>query len=328
MQDDLASRAFDMLQRNAVRISSGSLEDLSLTLPDGSSVVVQMKSYQTPPTPKAMLNLVARRDTEYLIVTRRPTEFLTEAASIGALSLVTLEPESLYIKGQDLLVKDLISQLRPSHAAHQGKPAWGRYALIRSLLMAHEPMMQKELADCAGISQPAVVKNLRHLNGLVERTSRGWSPTDPAQLLSLMLDQYPGPRGAATYWYSLDPLHDQVMEATKFAKEMGAEPLVSGDVAADIYAPWRLPDSATLYLRQVVDFSDAGFSPASKDEATLTSVIPEDHTLWTTAPEMEHEGLPLADPLVTLWDLTLNDSPDAPDAVEHLKQAILSRAAA
>lgn len=328
MQDDLASRAFELLRRSDVRISSGNLDDLSLTLPDGSSVVVQVKSYRTPPSPSGIRNLLAHQDANHLIVTARPTESLTEAARVGLLNLVTLEPQSVFIRGQDLLLKESITERRTVPTAHQGKPAWGRYALIRSLLMAHEPMVQKELADCAGISQPAVVKNLRHLNGLVERTSKGWSPTDPAQLLSLLLHQYPGPRGASTYWYSLDPLHDQIREATKFAKEMGAEPLVSGDAAADIYAPWRLPDSATLYLRQVVDFSDAGFSPASKDEATLISVIPEDHTLWTTAPEMEHEGLPLADALVTLWDLTLNDSPDAPDAVEHLKQAILSGAAA
>lgn len=326
MQGDFATKAFELLRHADIRISGGSLEDLSLTLPDNSTVVVHVKVYRTPPTPSAALNLLARRHA-YLIVTARPTEFLIEAARVGMLNLVTLEPASLFINGQDLLVMEEVNDLRPA-PPHQGKPAWGRYALIRSLLMAREPLIQTELASCSGISQPAVVKNLKYLERFVERTSRGWSPTDPKQLLSLLLHQYPGPRGAATYWYSLEPLHDQIRAATKYAKEMGAEPLVSGDAAADIYAPWRLPDSATLYIRQMVDFSDVGFSPASKEEATLLSVIPEDNTLWRTAPEMEHEGLPLADPLVTLWDLALSDSPDSPDAVEHLKQAILDGTAA
>lgn len=322
MHDDVATRAFEMLRRGDVRISGGDLRDLSLTLPDGTTMVVQVKFYRLPPSPSGMLNLLARQDAAYLIVTARPTEFLTEAARGGLLNLVTLDPPSVYIGGQNLLPQDQVTALNKV-SAHQGKPAWGRYALIRSLLMAREPLVQKELAECSGTSQPAVVKNLKYLANLVERTPRGWSPTDQIQLMSLLLQEYPGPRGAATYWYSLDPLPDQVREATKYAREMGAEPLVSGDAAADIYAPWRLPDSATLYVRQMVDFSDAGFSPASKEEATLISVIPEDHTLWRTAPHAENQGLPLVDPLVALWELTLSNAPDGQEAADHLKKAIL-----
>lgn len=327
MRDDLASKAFELLRRSNVRINSGNLDELSLALPDGTTVVVQVKSYRTPPSPSGIRNLVAHQAADYLLVTPRPTDYLTEAARVGLLNLVTLEPQSVLINRQELF-RDSTVERRASPTVRQGRPAWGRYALIRSLLLAHGPMVQTELADCVGISQPAVVKNLRHLDRLVERTSQGWSPTDPVKLLSELLHQYPGPRGAATYWYNLDPLHDQVLEATKYAKEMGAEPLVSGDAAADIYAPWRLPDTAILYIREVVDFSGMGFSPASQEEATLIAVIPEDQTLWRTARRLEREGLPLADPLVTLWDLTLSDSPDAPEAINHLKRAILNGTAA
>lgn len=327
MHDDVATRAFEMLRRSGVRISGGDFADLSLTLPNEKTIVVQVKFYRVPPGPSAILNLLTRQDAAFLIVTARPTEFLAEAARVGTLNLVTLDPPSVYIGGQNLLPQD--QGLTPNKAAvHQGKPAWGRYALIRSLLMAREPLVQKELAERSGTSQPAVVKNLKYLANFVERTPGGWSPSDHIQLMSLLLQEYPGPRGAATHWYSLDPLPDQVREATKFAQEMGAEPLVSGDAAADIYAPWRLPDTATLYVRQMVDFSDAGFSPASKDDASLISVIPEDHTLWRTAPHMEHQGLPLVDPLVVLWELSLSDAPDGPEAADHLKKAILSGTAA
>lgn len=323
VEDTVTSRAFELLRRSDVHVNGGDLNDLSLTLPDGSRLVVQVKTYRVPPSPSALVKLFAHRESSYLIVTVRPTESLTDAARTGVLNLITLEPASIIISGQDLLPKNQAIAIK-AVPIRQGMPAWGRYALIRSLLLASEPLIQKELAECSGISQPAVVKNLKYLDGLVERTSGGWSPTDRNNLMSLLLEKYPGPRGAATYWYGLDRLHEQVREATKYAKEMGGEPLVSGDVAADIYAPWRLPDSATLYVRQMVDFSHAGFSPATKDEATLISVIPEDQTLWRTAPDMEREGLPLVDPLVTLWELTLSDAPDGPEAADHLKKAILS----
>jgi len=327
LQDAVTSRAFELLRRGDVRISGGDLKDLSLTLPDGSRLVVHVKTYRVPPSPSALLRLFDSGESSYLIVTVRATKSLTDAARAGRLNLVTLDPTTIIIGGQDLLPTNQAMAVK-AVPIHQGMPAWGRYALIRSLLLASEPLIQKELAECSGISQPAVVKNLKYLDGLVERTSSGWSPTDRNNLMSLLLDQYPGPRGAATYWYGLDRLHEQVREATKYAKEMGGEPLVSGDVAADIYAPWRLPDTATLYVRQMVDFSHAGFSPASKDEATLISVIPEDQTLWRTAPHMEREGLPLVDPLVTLWELALSDAPDGPEAADHLKKAILSGAVA
>jgi hypothetical protein len=262
----------------------------------------------------------------YLVVTHRPSRHVAAAAARDALDLIAVEPPSVMIGGKELLLR-APEPIAPKPAPSQGKPAWGRYALLRSLLLATEPQVQRELAHEAGISQPAVTKNLKLFDTWVAKNESGWFAKDKAYLLDYLVTRYPGPRGAMTYWYSLRPLDKQVREATQYAKEMEANPLVSGDVAADIYAPWRLPDRATIYLREFVDFRDAGFSPASRDEATLIAVTPEDLTLWLTASMAEHEGLPLADPLLTLWDLTQNEAPDAPDAVKHLREAILNGAA-
>ena len=44
---------------------------------------------------------------------------------------------------------------------------------------------------------------------------------------------------------------------------------VSGDVAADLIAPWRSPYRAVLYARAGLDLTPAGLTPAGEDDATL-----------------------------------------------------------
>ncbi|MGG5171871.1 ArsR family transcriptional regulator [Pseudarthrobacter sp. J1738] len=325
MQQDLNTRALQTLRRAGVRISGGGLDALALILPDSSTLIVRMKSYPVAPTPSAVENLVASHKSKLLIATPRPTKSLVQAAHSGQVDLVGLSPESLIIDGTELLLPQTgDTTLDP--AAAQGKPAWGRYALIRSLLTATNPLKQRELAELCGTSQPAVVKNLKHLGNLVERTSQGWSSLDRERLLDLFLQTYPGPGGAVTYWYGLGSVHEQSRRASDFAAEVSANPLASGDVAADVYAPWRLPSTATMYVSQMVDLGEAGFSPATKSEATFLSVIPEDQSLWRTASPTIHDGFRLADPLLTLWELAQATAPDSPDAVEHLQRAILAGA--
>ncbi|MCX2748971.1 hypothetical protein OOZ51_14275 [Arthrobacter sp. MI7-26] len=328
MQEETLSIALRLLRQAGVQISGGNLKDLSLTLPDGSTRVVNVKVASIPPTPSMTAGYLERQEgrEHYLVITHRPSRHVTAAAARDALDMIAVEPPSVMIGGRELLLGGT-EPAAPKPTPSQGKPAWGRYALLRSLLLSTEPQIQRVLAHEAGISQPAVTKNLKLFDTWVAKNESGWFARDKTQLLDYLLKLYPGPRGATSYWYSLRSLDEQLREAIQYAEEMGAKPLVSGDVAADIYAPWRLPDRATIYLREFVDFNDAGFSPASRDEATLIAVTPEDLTLWLTASVAEHEGLPLADPLLTLWDLTQNEAPDAPDAVKHLRDAILSGAA-
>lgn len=316
------SQAILLLRQADVRISGGNLEALSLTLPDASNREVAVHIAESPPTP-SKIDLLLARPQRVLVVTSRPGRAVTEAARTDRLDLITISPASVVIGGVELLGAPAPEPV----AAHHGRAAWGRWAIMRTLALATEPLTQKELADAAGISQPAVNKNLKNLLAYVHRGPHGWSAPDRNALLSWWLVSYPGPRGASTYWYSLKSAVQQAEDAAKFAEQMGAKPLISGDAAADLYAPWRLPDTVRLYLREVVDFTDAGFTPASPDEATLIVTIPEDPTLWPTAHLSHREGLALADPLVTLRDVAAGGAADSQDAAEHLREAILDGAA-
>jgi hypothetical protein len=321
-QDMLLSQAMLLLRDAEVRISGGTLEELSLTLPDSSTREVRVKLAQLPPTP-SKLAVILERQVRTLLVTSRPSKAVADAAERNLVDLITIAPATVVIGGVRLLEPRGPEAPARSH----GRTPWGRWAMLRALALAPGPLTQRELAEAAGISQPAVNKNLKSVLTFVHRDLQGWTAQDRDTLLTWWTANYPGPRGASTYWYSLKTPMQQAEDAAAFAEEMGAAPLVSGDAAADIYAPWRLPDAVHLYLRQAVDFTDAGFTPATREEATLISTIPEDPTLWPTAALSHREGLPLADPLVTLRDVMDGVGADSPDAAEHLRAAILTGAA-
>ncbi|WP_235505622.1 ArsR/SmtB family transcription factor [Arthrobacter sp. Leaf337] len=321
----ILSQAMLLLRAADVRISGGNLDALSLTLPDSSIVEVKVQITDTPPTP-SKLEAILERKVRTLIVTSRPTPALSDAAALDKVDLITVAPASVTIGG----VQRLEPRPKPAPPAEKthGRTPWGRWALLRAFALADGPWTQQELATVVGISQPAVNKHLKVLTSFVDRDQSGWKAHDVSAIVSWLTEHYPGPRGVSSYWYSLKSPAEQAETAAEFAKEIGASPLVSGDAAADIYAPWRLPDSVHLYLREAVDFTDAGFSPASKEEATLITTVPEDPTLWATALLVHsHGSLPLADPIVTLRDVLAGDAVDSDEAAEHLREAIVAGSA-
>ncbi len=114
--------------------------------------------------------------------------------------------------------------------------------------------------------------------------------------------------------------------------------VLTGDVAADVYAPWRLPAVAGLYSSELLDFTVAGFTPATDVEYTLVVTVPQDSTLWQTAavaaqptvrvdPAAAVDGAPVVrvDPIIALHDVlgSPGPGPDAAEAGEHLRRAIL-----
>lgn len=321
-REALMVQAVLLLRDAGVQISGGSLDALSLTLPDHTVRSVRVLATEKPPTP-SRFQAAIERNARILIVTAKPTAALSDAASTNKLDLISLTPPSVMIDGTELLERrdDSAAPVRNPH----GRTPWGRLALFRALALADEPLTQQQLADHAGISQPAVNKHLKMLASFVDREPSGWKAHNVAALIDWWVNHYPGPGGVSSYWYSLKPPAEQARMAADFARALGASPLVSGDAAADVYAPWRLPDTVHLYLREAVDFTGAGFSPASKDEASMIATVPEDHTLWFTALMASvTANLPLADPLVTLRDVLAGGAVDSDEAAEHLRDAILS----
>ena len=95
---------------------------------------------------------------------------------------------------------------------------------------------------------------------------------------------------------------------------------------------------AGLYSSELLDFTAAGFTPAADAECTLVVTVPADRTLWRTAaaaaqptarvdPAAIDEVLPVrVDPIIALHDVLASPDPDAAEAAEHLRRAILDGA--
>jgi hypothetical protein len=196
----------------------------------------------------------------------------------------------------------------PAPAPTKGPVPYGQYAVLRALLVTTEPATQHQLAAATGLTQPAISNALRALVPLVERTAAGWTLTDTAaawgQALTVPLN------GVTTYWWSDLPLTEQ-------AAALPDDALISGDLAADRIAAWRMPEHVTAYLRSGIDLSTSGFTLGSSDDYTLSVTIPADKTIWATA---DHAGRPgTADPVITARDVlrtgTTGDQQEAADRI-------------
>ncbi|TJY64127.1 hypothetical protein E4J89_18410 [Arthrobacter sp. CAU 1506] len=319
----IITRGLDILRRAGVRTSAGNLERMSLAARNLPVFEASIKVTIQPPTPSRILtDLSTTQRVRLIYFTNKPGAAVTEAAEAGLVDLVALEPATVII-GREYLKREPDKRRNERVNKHR-KNAWGRWAVERVLILSRQPMGQTDIAPLAGISQPAVSNAFQHLQGHIVRRPHGWEPEDRAALLDKWLDEYPGPGGASTYWYGLDAPVRQARDAAEYAESMEGEPLISGDVAADTYAPWRLPNRVQLYVKQSVDLTDAGFTPADPDSATLVATIPADTTLWTVARMAGRpDGHPLADPLITLWDLMRSPGPDAEEASQRLRAAIL-----
>ena len=210
----------------------------------------------------------------------------------------------------------------PATALRRGRPGWGIFSVVRALLALGTGAHQVELAEFAGVSQPRVSQALRDLVGLglVRRDPAGWVVTDKAAAIGWWCAHYPGPGGMASYWYGVDPVVQQAYRVHELLATAGARPAVSGDVAADLVAPWRTPRHALLYAERGADLARAGLTPAGPAEATLTLILPADRGIWPISRTPWTIGLTgygnvaRAGALQVLYDLSNAAGPDAADA--------------
>ena len=158
----------------------------------------------------------------------------------GEIDGVVVAPPMVVIRGEVLLHEASVGKNGAQVRTGRGRAAWGRWAVDRSLILAKQPLPQKSIASATGVSQQAVSQALQD-HPLVQRVEDGWRVDDRSALVERWLVDYPGSGGATTYWYALQPVLQQGSDALGLAKELAAEPLLSGDSAADEYAPWRLP---------------------------------------------------------------------------------------
>lgn len=212
---------------------------------------------------------------------------------------------------------------------HPGPPSWALLTVTRRLL-ALAPATGLELAAASHLSQSRVSRVLGKLaqHGLVEHDSDGYRPIDWRQLFDWWLLNYPGPGGTISYWASVDNIAAQTRQAVAALTAEGTRVAVSGDPAADLVAPWRVPTFATVYADHGTDLDKHGFIPVSNaDEATLALCAPTDPGLWLPNPtRWMMNDLPLADPTQIVYDLAHGPEPDDRDeAADQLIEALQTR---
>ena len=185
--------------------------------------------------------------------------------------------------------------------------------------------IQAEIAELAHVGQAAVSKALNRLAelDLVARRPHGWEVTDRAGATSWWLANYPGPGGIETHWFGVESIGDQAYRAyAVLNRDEHARPVMSGDVVADLVAPWRTPRRATLYAQRGADLSEVGLTPSDASAATLTLVLPQDAGVWpmSRAPVLielgERGEVARANAFQVLYDLSLSPGPDADEALE------------
>lgn len=262
-----------------------------------------------------------------LLVGDSATPSTVARAEAGELDILTAHPIRLIHGGRTYTAGEPVVPGPRPRPRHQGRPAWVRWALERYLLLATTPARQSEIAASLQTSQQAVSSALRRLGDLVVDSGGGIVARDRRALLEHWIDDYPGPGGQEFGWYGLADAREQAVTSCAVAASLDLQPLVGGDVGADIIAPWKLPTSARVYVREPVDLAGDGFAPAPLEEATLVTCVPRDPTLWQLTSIGRAAGggddLPLADPLIVLCDLLSSPDIDSEPAAQKLVDAIV-----
>lgn len=300
-----------------------------LRSPDGRSIVSDVIAVDGRVTAVAARNATAHSGyrERLLFVGESATKGVVDRAHRGELDLLTETPlrlivqGSVYSEGRSKLEATL--RLAPGRTRHK---AWVRWAVERCLLLSRESLHQYEIAELVGGTQQAVSNATRHLGRLVQVSSEGVEVTDRAALLELWKTDYSGPDGQEFGWYSLGSIVEQTAKAAEIAAAYEADPLISGDVAADRIAPWRLPVQGRIYLSSPVDLAGDGFVPTPLAEASLITCVPRDPTLWRLADlgfKPSVQDLPLADTAIVYRDVLLSGGTDSGEAAEQLAALIV-----
>lgn len=324
-----AEAGIDLLLAAGMKVHVSSSSGLDLAIRQGAPRPFQLKVRQKPPTPSEInrdLELTRRADyadTGLLYVVPRLTSTLRMATTTNqSLAVAALRDQTVLIGNREFQPASRMQQPALMHGPVRRLP-WGRHALVRALLRTSEPRSQTTLAQEAGITQAAVSQGLNALQGHVARRGRGWVATNPDSLFEQFLTTYPGPRGITTHWYGLDPVAKQAQQTLQAGADANA--LLSGDSAADLISPWRLPARAVVYAQAGLNLQRLGFAESTSERATLEYTLPADHTLWATAAAWAGRvPLHTADPLITAWDVRRIGGPDASEAVGKLRHGVLS----
>jgi hypothetical protein len=208
----------------------------------------------------------------------------------------------------------------PAGSARLTARGIGTFAVVRRMLLAPYSR-QVDLATATGLTQPRVSQILSRLanDNVVIRDDGGWMLVDWDDALQAWLSSYSGPRGIVTYWSGLDDVWSNTLTALD---RLSQSAVLSGDVAADLLAPWRQPRLATVYVASMDDLRSTGLvRVAGPNDGTVAVCVPDDRTVWPTTPitrRFRGRSLYVADPVQVLRDVSLIDDNDAQQATQSV----------
>lgn len=195
----------------------------------------------------------------------------------------------------------------------------GRAGLLLIRTVVAERNLQRfapsELAAQLELPRPRVAQTLAKLRdiGLAETVTRGEWRVDRAGLLDAFIESYRGPGGRTVHAYSLDEPRDI---AELVARSVDAPVVISGDVGADLIAPWRRPTTAVIYSHTTWKDKQGLVMASAPEDANVLLCSPTDQSIFATA-DRRHKRFHVADPLQVMWDLQrLGGS----DRLEHMGQ--------
>ena len=305
--------------------------DLAVTLPDAHHVILTGPSGErkyllqilTRPPGAAQVAKAASdasgAQLPGLLIAPKASPAAQQAALRAGMSLL-LAPDSIGQLTRGHLITpngDLLTLAETTATpARRGRRPWATIA-IATYLLEGNASTQDALARRAGVSQARTSQVLHALERWVQRTDRGWTATDTAGLTRWLADQ-PPPGRTATTWLGLD---DPATTATHVAAWLTARHVgyaISGDVAADLLAPWARPTRGIMYVEQALDLTPHGLTPAPPDTATLELVVPDDPYVLRDASLLPSD-LVTAHPWRVWADTVALGNTDAADALRaHL----------
>lgn len=307
------------LEENGIAVLPIDSEHVRLTDDDDSAVFFVLtvprlaRTHDVKPAPERHALLVAPSIT---------SEALERAWAAGW-SVVTDDGTGRLRLAQRTVRLDGADSAQPPNRP-RGRPGRSVFSVVRTLVALKDGALQDEIAEFARVGQAAVSKALNRLaeQDLVARGQNGWRVTDRAGAISWWLAHYPGPGGIETHWFGVDTINEQAYRAYLTLDGERAKPVVSGDIAADLVAPWRTPRRATLYAQRGADFSAIGLTPSDASRSTLTLVLADDPGVWPISKvpvliEMRgHGDVARANAFQVLYDLSRSPGPDAGEALE------------
>ena len=256
-----------------------------------SSVVQDKASLFAFPavTPDQQANLV-RNGHSYLDVTQKKLRLLGEQYSIPTT-----------FRGQ---------------ASPRGKALPG---ILRALAVQQSWPTQRALADEIGVSQQAISKVLRILKDEFGLSKDSY---DQAGILR-SFDQVNDARPVLELGYgSLAHPLDEKENLGAYLNELDVEWAFTGVLAADLYAPWSLPNRLEIMCSETIDLEALGFYRTERDPRIHLLVTPET-TAYRQA-SVDGTGHRYSDPLTTWAFLRQRGEADDQQAAEHLEEWLLS----